>query len=81
MVLLSCAAAVVTGLLAVGGRTGTPVPPPLGARVWSLSSKGGVWCELPILPGCIRDFGAEVLDLPTNGPVWGWTPPGELRAA
>lgn len=81
VVLLACVAAAVLGLLAVSGRTGPPVPPPPGARVWSLSSKGGAWCELPILPTCTRDFGLEVLDLPTDGPVWGWTPPGDLRAA
>lgn len=49
--------------------------------VWSLGTGQGTWCTQPIIPVCTAEFGARVLEVPGEGLVWGWTPPGDLRAA
>lgn len=59
-------------------------PPPDGMQVWSLGASSGSWCGLPLVRRCTENFGVQVLDLGELGAgelVWGWTPPGDLRAA
>ena len=46
-----------------------------------MADKPGSWCGAPVIPKCTADYGSVVLDVPGSGLVWGWTPPGDLRAA
>lgn len=54
---------------------------PYAHGFWSLSPQTGEFCGMPIIPVGTADFGVNILDVPGNGPVWGWTPPGDMRAA
>lgn len=48
--------------------------------LWSLDhAQIGDKCGLQVLPSGTREWGKDVLAL--EGLVWGWTPPGDLRAA
>lgn len=51
------------------------------SQIWTLDDAPGVECGVPLVPRCTTNYGADVLDVPGTGPVWGWTPPGDLRAA
>lgn len=64
-----------------------PLPPAFdfapgkNVGVWSLSEKPGSWCGAPVIQKCTADYGDRVLEVTGDGLVWGWTPPGDLRAA
>ena len=49
--------------------------------VFSIGHRAGRWGSATRVPAVTSGFGLEVLDVATDGPVWGWTPPGDLRAA
>ena len=51
------------------------------SQIWTLDDAPGVECGVPLVPRCTTNYGADVLDVSGTGPVWGWTPPGDLRAA
>ncbi len=50
-------------------------------EIWTLGAEPGTECGVPLIPRCTTNYGADLLDVPGNGAVWGWTPPGDLRAA
>jgi len=50
-------------------------------EIWTLSAVPGVECGVPLIPRCTTNYGADLLNVPGKGSVWGWTPPGDLRAA
>lgn len=67
-----------------GGPKGGVLAPSKGLlEIWSLSSSPGQLCGLPLCPTATGNFGATVHDivLPPGTRGWGWTPPGDLRAA
>ncbi len=50
-------------------------------EIWTLDDAPGTECGVPLIPRCTTNYGADLLDVPGAGSVWGWTPPGDLRAA
>lgn len=74
-----------------GGQVVDYVPPPapspqgwpvLGSpRIWSLGDDGGSRCGLEYLPVATADWGAKILPDVGAPSAWGWSPPGDLRAA
>lgn len=50
-------------------------------EIWTLSTQGGQRCGVPLLPRGTDNYGADVVPLPPGSRCWGWTPPGDLRAA
>jgi len=49
--------------------------------VFSIGHRAGQWGSATRVPAVTSGFGLDVIDVATRGPVWGWTPPGDLRAA
>lgn len=49
--------------------------------IWSLAPRAGQLCGLPLLPVATAEWGARVLEVPSAGLVWGWTPPGRTEVA
>jgi hypothetical protein len=65
-------------------RGGGAVPAGDVLEVWTLGQKLGQRCGVPLSPAVTGDFGDvvhEQLQLPPGVRGWGWTPPGDLRAA
>jgi len=50
-------------------------------EVWTLGGKPGLWCGVPLTASATGNYGATVHNVEGTGRVWGWTPPGDLRAA
>lgn len=50
-------------------------------EIWTLDDAPGSECGVPLIPRATNNYGANVLDVSGTGQVWGWTPPGDLRAA
>jgi len=51
------------------------------AAIWSIKATDATYCGLPVIRAATADFGEKVLEIPGDTTVWGWTPPGDLRAA
>ncbi|MEZ4454178.1 MAG: hypothetical protein R3B09_32285 [Nannocystaceae bacterium] len=49
--------------------------------IWSITRGPALWKGLPVIQPATEDYGATVLEVPGHDTVWGWTPPGDLRAA
>lgn len=54
---------------------------PAEAFVFSIGHKPGRWGRATRIPAATEGFGVDVVEVAGDGPVWGWTPPGDLRAA
>lgn len=54
---------------------------PAESFVFSIGHKPGRWGRATRIPAATEGFGVKVVDVAGDGPVWGWTPPGDLRAA
>ena len=50
-------------------------------EIWTLSDAPGTEGGVPLIPRCTTNYGADLIGVPGTGPVWGWSPPGDLRAA
>jgi hypothetical protein len=50
-------------------------------EIWTLNASPGDECGVPLIPRCTTNYGVDVINVSGTGSVWGWTPPGDLRAA
>lgn len=49
--------------------------------VWNIGNGNGQWCGVPLIPTVTANYGEDVKTVGGAYLVWGWTPPGDLRAA